>query len=315
MIPLVSVIIPNFNHAPYLRQRIRSVLEQSLTDLEVILLDDCSTDSSRSIIKEYCINPRVAHVILNEHNSGSPFVQWQKGLQVACGKYVWIAESDDYSDTNFLTTLVDALERHPAASFAFCGSQMVNAEGCPISMDWDKYTPSMETEEVYEGHEFIAKRMLWKDSVYNASMVVFRHNKGCKIPGEALSFRYCGDWFFWLLRAVEGQVVEVRRKLNYFRQHENKVSPYAERDGLYFVEGLRVINHAADILQLTPYQRRVVAGRTWKRFGLNRYLTPENRMKMEAALEQLSPGSSQKRVLLTILYEVDKYLNLSHLQQ
>src|ERR1700730_12479921 len=95
--PKVSVIIPNYNHAPYLRQRINTVLRQTFQDFEVILMDDCSTDEGRSIIAEYAVGPRVK-VQLNERNSGSTFKQWKKGITLARGEYIWIAESDVYSD-------------------------------------------------------------------------------------------------------------------------------------------------------------------------------------------------------------------------
>lgn len=58
MKPLISVIIPNFNHAPYLKQRIDSVLSQTYDNLEVILLDDCSRDNSGEILSSYKIIPR-----------------------------------------------------------------------------------------------------------------------------------------------------------------------------------------------------------------------------------------------------------------
>jgi glycosyltransferase involved in cell wall biosynthesis len=76
--PKVSVIIPNYNHARYLRGRIESVLRQTYRDFEVILLDDCSTDDSRSILGEYVKDPRV-RIDFNEVNSGSTFKQWNKG--------------------------------------------------------------------------------------------------------------------------------------------------------------------------------------------------------------------------------------------
>jgi GT2 family glycosyltransferase len=68
--PTVSVIIPNYNHAAYLRQRIDSVLRQTYQDFEVILMDDCSTDDSRLIISEYANDPRM-RIELNKTNSGA----------------------------------------------------------------------------------------------------------------------------------------------------------------------------------------------------------------------------------------------------
>src|SRR6266576_4746622 len=95
--PNVSVVVPNYNHARFLRQRIDSVLGQTYQDFEVILLDDCSTDQSRSIIGEYQNDPRV-RVELNKRNSGSTFKQWNKGVWLVRGEYVWIVESDDDAD-------------------------------------------------------------------------------------------------------------------------------------------------------------------------------------------------------------------------
>ncbi|MBK8614353.1 MAG: glycosyltransferase family 2 protein [Flavobacteriales bacterium] len=86
--PLVSVVIPNFNHAAFLRERIRSVLGQTVADLEVILLDDASTDDSVLVMRAFTSDPRVTHVVVNEVNSGSPFHQWRKGMALARGTWV-----------------------------------------------------------------------------------------------------------------------------------------------------------------------------------------------------------------------------------
>jgi len=99
--PTVSVIVPNYNHARYLRRRVDSILAQTYSDFELILLDDCSTDHSREILASYRDNPKV-RVEFNAKNSGTPFKQWNKGVQMARGRYIWIAESDDYADFRFL---------------------------------------------------------------------------------------------------------------------------------------------------------------------------------------------------------------------
>ncbi|MFM7682036.1 MAG: glycosyltransferase family 2 protein, partial [Bacteroidota bacterium] len=77
---LVSVIIPNYNHALYLKQRIDSVLQQTYPNFEVIILDDKSMDNSHEIIESYRNHPKVVHIEYKEINSGSTFKQWQKGL-------------------------------------------------------------------------------------------------------------------------------------------------------------------------------------------------------------------------------------------
>ena len=94
----------------FLRRRIESVLCQTYQDFELILLDDCSSDESRSLLSEYAGDPRV-RIEFNEVNSGSPFKQWNKGVRLARGEYVWIAESDDYADERPPEKLVAQLFR------------------------------------------------------------------------------------------------------------------------------------------------------------------------------------------------------------
>ena len=107
-----SIVVPNYNHKRFLLQRLDSILAQSLQDFELILLDDCSTDGSQTILEKYARYLRV-RLEFNEVNSGSPFKQWNKGVQLARGKYVWIAESDDYADLRLLERLVAILKPNP----------------------------------------------------------------------------------------------------------------------------------------------------------------------------------------------------------
>ena len=90
--PKVSVIIPNYNHAQFLEQRVESVLNQTFQDFEIIFLDDASTDNSKEVFSKYSNHPKISHVIFNETNSGSPFKQWNKGFGLSTGEYIWIAE-------------------------------------------------------------------------------------------------------------------------------------------------------------------------------------------------------------------------------
>ena len=73
-----SVIVPNYNHGAFLEERIQSILNQTYPHYELILLDDASSDSSRSMIESYRSHPRVKAIDINTVNSGSVFLQWQK---------------------------------------------------------------------------------------------------------------------------------------------------------------------------------------------------------------------------------------------
>ncbi len=139
-VPKVSIIVPNYNYKRYLSLRLESVFGQDFTDFEVILLDDCSTDGSPAYLQEQASrHPEVSHCVLNEVNTGNPFVQWEKGMALAKGEYIWIAESDDYCDKSFLGKMVGLLDARPDASYALCGSHLVDSENNPIRDDYDKW--------------------------------------------------------------------------------------------------------------------------------------------------------------------------------
>lgn len=129
--PKVSVIIPNYNHARYLDQRIQSVLNQTYQDFEVIFLDDASTDNSNEVVAKYVDDPRFS-AVYNQVNSGSPFKQWNRGVREAQGEYIWIAESDDYADATLLEELVERLDSYPQAGIAYCQSWQVDADDNPL---------------------------------------------------------------------------------------------------------------------------------------------------------------------------------------
>ena len=108
-VPKISVVIPNYNYAKFLNQRLVSILKQRVYIHEILILDDCSTDQSQELIDQFVelLNPYInIQKIYNSKNSGSPFKQWEKGFDLASGDYVWICEADDYCNEHLLFTLV-----------------------------------------------------------------------------------------------------------------------------------------------------------------------------------------------------------------
>lgn len=309
--PLVSVIVPGYNHAPYLTERIRSILAQDYANIELILLDDCSTDGSADILQEYNGHPKVKGIVVNAVNSGSTFAQWKKGLSMAVGEYVWIAESDDSASPEFLSTMVDALESHPEAAMAFAGSVMIDADGKEIEgMDWDRWPEETDgTALEMASHELIASHLLFTNRIYNASQVLMKRSVIPVITDRQTHMRYCGDWMFWVdLLAGAKSAVMVCRKLNCFRQHSLKVSPVASKAGLYFTEGLPVMIRVAEILDLDIRQRRVLAGRFLKRLRKFPEVKKNHCKELTEGLESLSPGTRPYSLRPLFSYWLDKNL-------
>lgn len=261
--PSVSVVVPNYNHARFLRQRIDTILGQTFQDFELILLDDCSTDESREILGRYGSDSRV-RIEFNEANSGSPFKQWNKGVGMARGKYMWIAESDDYAAPRFLERLVTILQAKPEAAFAYCRSWRTTeddrAEGFA---DYNLPDRDRWTADFYmDGHELCRKYFALITPVPNASCVVFRKDLYDRVGGADETLRLCGDWKLWAAMALEGDVAYVSEPLNYFRYHSSTARSKRERDAIGVKEYLDVSRWVLDRVSVPDEEiRKICAAR------------------------------------------------------
>ena len=237
--PLVSVIIPNYNHSQFLDKRIKSVLEQTYKNIEIIILDDKSTDNSLAIINLYKDHPLISQIVVNEENSGSPFKQWQKGLSLAKGNVIWIAESDDTCERLFLEKLVAKYQKYENVSYCFCRSHLMNKKG-HIKKVFQK--PFGE-KEFYRGRDFIEQKLIWGNAVVNASAVVFNKEKALTIRDEFMKYRGVGDWMFWTEMAEQGNVVIVDEPLNNYRYYRNNTTSNNRIDGNEIKEAKSVFDY------------------------------------------------------------------------
>jgi|GEM_PF-1359225 len=251
--PPVSIIVPNYNHAPFLRQRIDSILNQTFQDFELILLDDASTDDSRSILSSYASDPRV-RLDFNGENSGSAFKQWNKGVRLARGEYIWIAESDDYADPRLLERLVPLLDADPQLTFAYCRSLRVLSDGSfggfAESHMWALDPRRWEADFFAEGREECARYFALHNPVPNASAVLFRKAAYEQIGGADESLRLCADWKLWAALALIGRIAYISEPLNYFRFHDATVRTKTGETRTDVMEAFKVIRWM--LTQVTP---------------------------------------------------------------
>lgn len=246
----VSVIIPNYNHASFLKQRIDSVLNQTYQDFELIILDDCSTDNSREVIAAYKNHPQLSHMIFNDVNSGSTFLQWEKGINLARGEYIWIAESDDWCEPTLLETLVDGMEQDTACVISYCQMYCVNEKN---DIKWQSWHRCLS--EVVDSATFIEDYLAVKVSIYNASMALFKKEAHAAVSKEYMQYKFSGDHLFWIQIAMQGRTHISGKLLNYFRKHDGDVSSMAYRTGLNFIEALQIVNWM--------YDKRLISDRTY----------------------------------------------------
>ena len=258
--PKISVIVPNYNHAPFLKERMETILAQDYSDREIILLDDASTDGSLAVLETYRHLPQVMVLEVNAVNSGNTFLQWQRGLAYAAGDYIWIAESDDIASPTLLSRLVEALESQKAV-MAFAQSRMIDEEGRALPRRiYSPFTRSFGME----GKDFIVQHLLGENCVCNASAVLFRRS-ALRTVDMAQVAQYCasGDRLFWIQIALQGRVAFVAEPLNRFRQHTQKVSIAAAEQGLNCVQDHQIYVQVRSLLPLTRYQQRLICGYHW----------------------------------------------------
>lgn len=251
--PLVSVIIPNYCHARYLDERIQSVLNQTYTHFEVIILDDCSPDdgASKEVIERYRGNPHISQIVYNEQNSGSTFKQWQKGFRLAKGELIWIAESDDKCEPTLLEALVNGFVKYDNVAISYCASLVIDGDGN------NKNVPFVGNvaHEFYEGKNFISHEMSWCNGIPNASAVVFKKEVALSVNPQYMNYVAAGDRLFWIELCEKGNVFHSSEPLNYFRKHGDNVTPRCYRNGTTMTEDYHINrylekNHYMSIMQI-----------------------------------------------------------------
>ena len=243
--PKVSVIVPNYNHAPYLRERFESILTQTYKDFELLILDDGSTDDSYQIIARYERRARV-RVLVNSTNSGSAFSQWNLGISLASGEYVWIAESDDSADPHFLETVVPLLDENPSLGLAYCQSRLLNKEGADVgnSLDWtsDLDPHRWKDNFINDGRDEVRRYLIHKNTIPNASAVITRRSVLNKALPVDTSFKLCGDWMHWGKVLLQTDLAYVAAPLNNWRL-ESSNSRLRTPGIVEWEEGQRVIRY------------------------------------------------------------------------
>lgn len=250
--PLVSVIVPNYNHARYLEQRLDSVFGQTYQNFEVIILDDCSTDNSLEVINRYKDNPHLSRIVVNKINSGSVFKQWNKGFSLAKGELIWIAESDDYCELTLLEELVRAIVSGKNIVLAFTSYVFYHEESGRIDR------PRMGGVASYSGVHYIKTRMARECFIHNASGVVFRKDVLKKIPQDYMTFKQCGDYMFWTNMCEQGHIVVVNHNLSTYRLHDTSVTSQNETSGVSALEDKRVFDYINSKYWLTLFQKQLV---------------------------------------------------------
>ena len=276
--PLVSVIVPNYNHARFLEERLDSIANQTYRNIELIVLDDKSRDDSLSVIRDWIDGGDYDFPIrtrFNRANKGNVFRQWELGLSLAKGELVWICESDDFCAPDFLEHLVPHFANR-SVSMAFGKIEFADTHSLPMP-GMDNFRQASEpgvwdAPLVRPAAAWFAGGFSVNNVIANVGGCVFRRRPiGKDVYAEAQTYRICGDWYLYSHIAAGGQIAFDPRSTAYFRQHASNTS--ASNFGkLYYYEELgRIRAHLRSVWPVAPEtDRRFIENvrGQWVHFGM-----------------------------------------------
>jgi glycosyltransferase involved in cell wall biosynthesis len=266
----VSVVVPNYNYARFLRQRLDSIWSQTYSIHEVILLDDASTDDSAAVIAELeHVGRGRLRVVRNDVNSGAVSRQWARGVELATGELVWIAEADDFADPGFLAASVPAFDE-PEVVLSYTQSRQVSDDGQVLAEDYLDYVADIDptlwrTNYRRSGRVEIAEALSVKNTIPNVSAVVFRRAALARVlqdyREQLTSYHNAADWFCYLQLLTSGSIAYTATSLNCHRRHARSVTLSAVGQQRHLQEIGSLQRLAAELVQVRP--NRTGVARAW----------------------------------------------------
>lgn len=228
----ISVVVPNYNYSNYLYQRVYSILNQNYKIHELIILDDASKDNSLFYIEQ--IEQKISEfvnvkVVVNDINSGNAFSQWQKGMNLATGDYVWVAEADDYAKKNFLNEVVSPLKKNNNIVISYADTGFIDSNGYITKNSLVDQIDILKTNHwnasyVNKGISEINCYSYLNCTIPNVSGTIIKKGNYDEIFEEAKKFHQSGDWFTYLNILNLGDISFINKTLNYYRVHGNNIS-------------------------------------------------------------------------------------------
>ena len=231
---LVSVVVASYNHAEYLEQRMDSLINQTYQEIEILVIDDCSTDNSVEVLRKYETHSKVK-LIIREKNSGWVAVSNQ-GVEISSGEFIIFANCDDSCAPEMIERLVELMHKNLSAGISYCRSYLINERGKLLG---DDFIGRENTFKIKCSNDVLLKQkemshfLLNSCVIPNLSAALFR--KECYISAGGLTsvYRVCSDWDLFFRVVALYDVAYVAQPLNEFRQHKTTIRTSIKERILY----------------------------------------------------------------------------------
>mgnify|MGYP001576085848 CR=1 FL=1 len=284
--PLVSVITPTYNAGAYLRDTIRSVLGQTYSNLEHIIIDDGSTDDTAEVVRAFS-DPRVKY--FHQKNSGQSAAR-NAGIAAAKGEYVALLDADDFFLPDKLSEQVGYLEAHPDCGFCYCKVYHFfhNDPG-------KTYYFAMENPSGY-----LFDKLLMSNFI-NPLSVVIRKDLLEKYGGFEPAYRWIDEQYLWLKLAYRKvKFCYLDKALGYCRLHKESFTnrpQYFQKSQEEYLKILQLIKTWMSETEISTYNLHKL----------------EQKLKVRVALGKLIAGGNVFARLLHALYLLNRRRRLKHI--
>ncbi len=282
--PRVSLILPNYNYARYLDERISSLLNQTCREFELLILDDASRDGSCEVIAKYTHDPRV-RTCLHTQNSGQVYLRWNEGAAETTGEFLLFAGADDTCHPTMVEKLVTRMEEHPSVGMAFCHSWVITTTGKVLysTKQWaiDHHAEYWLTDHVVPGRDECRQMLCGNEVVPNASAVLIRRAAFDQAGGFDLTLPWAADYLLWVRIMLHWDVAFLAEPLNFWRYHEETVTAKVmkcQRDAADIEEMYRIAHYLVNALG--GEEDREVAAEYWAGQWIERLVGARLRIPM-----------------------------------
>jgi glycosyltransferase involved in cell wall biosynthesis len=210
--PTVSILIPTYNAGAFLDETIKSVLEQSFEDYELIIVDNASTDNTNDIITPYLIDERISYY-KNPFNIGM-VNNWNKCLEYAHGQYIKFLMADDKFHPQMLEKYVAVMDQYPKVSLVTCNRGHIGLK---------TYTWELPFQHLQDGKKVIYDNLRSCNWIGEPTTVMIRKSN-LYLGKFKPQYTYLPDWDMWLRHLSVGDCYIIPETLSYFRVHENQLT-------------------------------------------------------------------------------------------
>lgn len=214
--------MPCFNHARFLKDSVNGILHQTEADLELIIVDDYSSDNSWEVIRSLADGDPRIRSIRHERNQGASRSR-NDALRVAKGEFIGFCDADDIWEPNKLRIQVNLLQNHPKYDLVYCDTAIIDENGLPTNQRFSALFPPPEPASGRLFGELVVRNFI------NIQSVLMRRECMQRVGQFDERIKWVEDWSYWIRVSRDHQLFYSQEPLASYRVHSKSTSVVQKR--------------------------------------------------------------------------------------